>query len=206
MLNDYEEGEVRSSEPNQPVPEVVSQQSPVSQPNPEFGKPSEDVRLVYEESVHGLHGEHSFPKESVNKVNKVGTVELAAGKSNGGSQYQDVREDPLVDPVHQDGPTPSVGLGKRSRAHRSPPSSGSMQGPPTRGFYQNPDNEDFSFDLNRPSVETTSVCEVAAGEDILVNQAHIPEKVSSQPVQPRQSTVGRRFALLQRLDTRWGSI
>ncbi|MFS7970638.1 hypothetical protein Hanom_Chr09g00823251 [Helianthus anomalus] len=119
MLDEYEEGEVRSSEPNQPVPEVVSQQSPVSQPNLECEKPLEDVRLVNEESVHVLHGEHSSPKEpiNINKVNNVGTVELAAGNSNGGFQYQDVREDPLADPVHQDGPTPSVGLGKRSRAH-----------------------------------------------------------------------------------------
>ncbi|MFS8028205.1 hypothetical protein Hanom_Chr16g01507741 [Helianthus anomalus] len=159
MFDEYEEGEVRPPEPNQPVPAVASHQSPESQPNLECEEPLEDVRLVNGESVHVLHGEHSIPKEpfNTNKVNNVGTEELAAGNSNGGSQCQDVREDPIVDPMHQDGPTPSVGLGKRSRAHRSPPSSGSMQGPPTRSFYQNSDNEDFSFDLNRPSAETTSV-------------------------------------------------
>ncbi|MFS7910893.1 hypothetical protein Hanom_Chr02g00111521 [Helianthus anomalus] len=50
----------------------------------------------------------------------------------------------------ENGPTPSVNLGKRNRGERSPPSIGSMQGPSQKFFGQPNRSDPVSLDLNTP--------------------------------------------------------
>ncbi|MFS7980096.1 hypothetical protein Hanom_Chr10g00935341 [Helianthus anomalus] len=140
---DIEDGEIRS-------PEVV-----IQSPGREGGKSASDVLdhpeisiheepAVVEESdnnvfLHGkhgeVHGEVPLPRES-NRISE-DNINLAAGNVGGPNRTEE-RDCPFVDQVNQEGPTPLIGLGKRNRDNRSPPSSGSMEGPPVRGFCHDP--------------------------------------------------------------------
>ncbi|MFS7889478.1 hypothetical protein Hanom_Chr00s000004g01607461 [Helianthus anomalus] len=74
-----------------------------------------------------------------------------------------------------DGPTPLVNLGKRNRLDRSPPSSGSTQGPPQRSFFHpNGSNQD-QLDLN-------TLVQVEPG--IMENTDDAPEIVVNAPLYP----------------------
>ncbi|MFS7977040.1 hypothetical protein Hanom_Chr10g00899531 [Helianthus anomalus] len=154
MADDVEEGEIRSPEVaiSAPEKEVRSssepQKDPVHEPSPD-NEEMDNVRVLHE-----MHGECSIPKEPNN--NYEGTDGMEAGDFVGGPQLQEERDFGFVDQSKQDGPTPMAGLGKRNRANRSPPSSGSMQGPPTRGYNQDPITDELPFDLNRPSIVSGS--------------------------------------------------
>ncbi|KAM0047199.1 hypothetical protein Hdeb2414_s0009g00325641 [Helianthus debilis subsp. tardiflorus] len=155
MVDEVEEGEIRSlvlnssvpeevnRPPSEPLSEPVNDQSPVNERlGPDRSRAMDGDN---EESVpvglHEVHGESS----NHNSEN------VAAGSYDCGPYHKGVNNINLVDHLDQEGPTPHIGLGKRNRANRSPPSSDSMQGPPIKSFYQAPDPDDYSFDLNRPS-------------------------------------------------------
>ncbi|MFS8031269.1 hypothetical protein Hanom_Chr17g01543821 [Helianthus anomalus] len=151
--DEVEDGEVRSPEIVRPAPETSNRSSsepsiqPVSEKSPEV----EEVETV--EMLHEMHGESSIPRVTVNVP--VGPEEVAAGCYGSGPQHLENCGNSKVDQLEQDGPTPIVGIGKRSREDRSPPSTCSMQGPPIRGFSQNTSSGDFSFDLNRPNADNS---------------------------------------------------
>ncbi|MFS7936464.1 hypothetical protein Hanom_Chr05g00415891 [Helianthus anomalus] len=175
MANDVEDGEIRSPECSVPSPvmEVRSPTAPQVDPlavpldvsvhdqSPFFEKL--DNERVLHEAHGGKIGECSKPWES--NYNNEGTNDLAAKGVDGGPILQEERDCNVVGQFDQFGPTPLSGLGKRSRAHRSPPSSGSMNGPPNRGFFQDPPAEDLPFDLNRPSSLSGSRSEDNFGVD-----------------------------------------
>ncbi|KAJ0648258.1 putative RNA recognition motif domain, nucleotide-binding alpha-beta plait domain superfamily [Helianthus annuus] len=75
----------------------------------------------------------------------------------------------------EDGPTPSVNLGKRNLDERSPPSIGSMQGPSQKFFGQPNRSDPVSLDLNTPVGEDSGneVCgreKLGVGDTDSVNQ------------------------------------
>ncbi|MFS7973722.1 hypothetical protein Hanom_Chr09g00860031 [Helianthus anomalus] len=149
--DEAEDGEIRSPEMVRPAPEISnrSPSEPLIHPVGEKSPEEEEAETV--EVLHELHGESSIPRVTVNV--HVGTEEVAAGGYGSGPHVLENCGNSNVDQLEQDGPTPVVGLGKRSREDRSPPSSGSMQGPPLRGFSQNIPSGEFSFDLNRPNAD-----------------------------------------------------
>ncbi|MFS7902068.1 hypothetical protein Hanom_Chr01g00006941 [Helianthus anomalus] len=173
MEDEVEDGEIRSpatpasspekedrpSSGDQDVPRVETQKVPVHEKSPSFEK-ADNERLLYDERG-GLHGESTYPREYYhnNERNKV----LAAEKVTGGPNLQEERGCNFVDQINQFGPTPISGLGKRSRDVRSPPSSGSMQGPPNRAFAQDPPAANPRFDLNRPSYTSDSLNDESPG-------------------------------------------
>ncbi|KAJ0547332.1 hypothetical protein HanIR_Chr08g0371011 [Helianthus annuus] len=180
MEDDVEDGEIRSPEVVIPSPEKVFRPSSDHPSDPpsvsiheqplDFEKSDNNVGL--HEKYGDVQGECSMPRESKNIYD--GIDALAAGNV-GGLNRMEERECPFVDQLNQDGPTPLVGLGKRNRDNRSPPSSGSMEGPPNRGFFQHPLG-DPPFDLNRPSSPTDS-----RSQEILGDDRH-GESVQDEPV------------------------
>ncbi|MFS7932831.1 hypothetical protein Hanom_Chr04g00372561 [Helianthus anomalus] len=161
MANDVEDGEICSPECTGPSP-VKEVRSPTTLPVDPLAVPLEasvheqspsfkklDNEQVLHEEHGGMVGECSKPWESIH--NNEGTNVVATKEVGGGPVLQEERDCTTVGQFDQFGPTPLSGLGKRSRANRSPPSSGSMNGPPNRGFFQDPPAEDLPFDLNRPS-------------------------------------------------------
>ncbi|KAJ0714174.1 putative RNA recognition motif domain, nucleotide-binding alpha-beta plait domain superfamily [Helianthus annuus] len=183
MVDEVEEGEIRSPVRKSPVPEECSR--PPSDPpsDPVIDRSPLRVNLDAEKSrdmfvdieepvsigVHGLHGEHDV---SIPEI-------LAANLNGSGPRAKGVNNNHIVDHSAKDGPTPLTGLGKRNRADRSPPSSGSQQGPPLKSFFQDPTPEDISFDLNRPSLSA----ENSAGGEIL------GEQLGESILRPSSSTV-----------------
>ncbi|MFS7902071.1 hypothetical protein Hanom_Chr01g00006971 [Helianthus anomalus] len=173
MEDEVEDGEIRSpatpasspekedrpSSGDQDVPRVETQKVSVHEKSPSFEK-ADNERLLHDERG-GLHGESTYPREYYhnNERNKV----LAAEKVTGGPNLQEERGCNFVDQINQFGPTPISGLGKRSRDVRSPPSSGSMQGPPNRAFAQDPPAANPRFDLNRPSYTSDSLNDESPG-------------------------------------------
>ncbi|KAM0071560.1 putative RNA-directed DNA polymerase [Helianthus debilis subsp. tardiflorus] len=155
MENDMEDGEIRSPTVVNKSPVREVQQSPLlssdqpSVPNIEasVGVEKSDVNVGLHEKAGKVYGECSMPRES-NYFNN-GVNGMTAGAVGGNPTFLE-RESPLMDQVDNDGPTPIVGLGKRNRNIRSPPSSESMEGPPVRGFCHDPTGDPL-FDLNRPS-------------------------------------------------------
>ncbi|KAF5806317.1 putative RNA recognition motif domain, nucleotide-binding alpha-beta plait domain superfamily [Helianthus annuus] len=158
MVDEVEEGELRSPEAIGASPGNVTKATTVES----AGSPIilENERSVeYEKSENGFgmhvndgdkHGDGTFPRHSIN--DDVGPECLAAGKFCGHNGAEE-RGCNLMDRIDQTGPTPLVGLGKRNRNLRSPPSDGSMQ--PNRGFCHDPLGDPL-FDLNRPSFSTDS--------------------------------------------------
>ncbi|MFS7989644.1 hypothetical protein Hanom_Chr11g01049321 [Helianthus anomalus] len=161
MVDEVEEGEIRSPILRSPVSEgnIRSPSEPPSAPTNVRSPLIE--KLVFERSrdmvggieepgdneLHGVHGEsHGHNSENV-----------AADFLEDGPHLKEVNINNSVDQLFQEGPTPLTGLRKRNRADRSPPSSGSQQGPPSKSFYQDPSPENFSFDLNRPSSSSGAV-------------------------------------------------
>ncbi|MFS8002679.1 hypothetical protein Hanom_Chr13g01204911 [Helianthus anomalus] len=143
LMDDTEEGEIRSPVRDMPLPETEDDPAQV--------QPVEAEKLNNDEALHGNygdnHGEHSAPRESDNVFEEIAGL---AAESGGGPNIMEERETQSGVKKNPDGPTPSIGLGKRNRDTRSPPSTGSMQGPPNRCFFQNPPADPL-FDLNRPS-------------------------------------------------------
>ncbi|MFS7985461.1 hypothetical protein Hanom_Chr11g00998641 [Helianthus anomalus] len=161
MVDEVEEGEIRSpilrspvSEgtnrpPSEPPPEPANDRSPlIEKLGPERSRDMVGgIEEPVDDELHGVHGEsHGHNSENV-----------AADFLEDGPHLKGVNNNYSVDHLFQEGPTPLTGLRKRNRADRSPPSSGSQQGPPSKSFYQDPSPEDFSFDLNRPSPTSGAV-------------------------------------------------
>ncbi|MFS7912016.1 hypothetical protein Hanom_Chr02g00124891 [Helianthus anomalus] len=145
LVDDVEEGEIRS-----PAAAALSPEKK--------GETSNEQPLVVEKScevvgLHGKHGARPCPWES-NNINE-GNVEKAAEINEFSNVVEERVSQFCNNNNNLDGPTPSVGLGKKNRDTRSPPSSGSMQGPPARTFFQDPPT-DPSLDLNRPSKSSDS--------------------------------------------------
>ncbi|MFS7947299.1 hypothetical protein Hanom_Chr06g00546651 [Helianthus anomalus] len=155
-MEDIEEGEVRQVEQNvlegQDVGEI-----PVTEVNElRTSGDGTDTPVVNEQSRGGgrfpqkdqginsnmgnpnLHGEENttdhVPPHEVDKGDEW-TPELANNAANGPGDGGPMGLDGLPSQVGgDDGPTPVNCLGKRSRAFRSPPSLGSIQGPAQRFF------------------------------------------------------------------------
>ncbi|KAF5754385.1 putative RNA-directed DNA polymerase [Helianthus annuus] len=162
-----EDGEIRSPAAEAPVPENIVRPSSSSNLNSGNEKSPVKVTLDNEEAVHVLHGKSHGHMEFHNNSNKGAsrTVNIEAKKLDGGPQLMEENRIGNTIYSNQEGPTPSVGLGKRNRANRSPPSSGSMQGPPTRGFFQDPNSCNVSIDLNRSTSESGSRNGEYVGDD-----------------------------------------
>ncbi|MFS8018660.1 putative RNA-directed DNA polymerase [Helianthus anomalus] len=141
-----EEGEIKSPVDNVPVPENPVRSSPASHGGHEESPDNESMENV--ESLHAVHGETNSPLNF--KKDNAGILNAAAATFNGGPYQSVEKENEFLDNIYEYGPTPITGLGKRNRAVRSPPSTDSMLGPPTRGFSQNLNPDDSSFDLNNP--------------------------------------------------------
>ncbi|MFS7933279.1 hypothetical protein Hanom_Chr04g00377841 [Helianthus anomalus] len=149
--SETEEGEVRSPAIVNQSPAAANRSSSDPTCNQVGEKPSEEEGVKSVEFLHEVHGESSFPKEAFNVP--VGPEVEAAGDIGCGPEDNNISEKRNLDIMDQVGPTPIPGLRKRNRENRSPPSSGSMQGPPTRGFHHGSSSSDFSFDLNRPNAD-----------------------------------------------------
>ncbi|MFS8012508.1 hypothetical protein Hanom_Chr14g01321711 [Helianthus anomalus] len=79
------------------------------------------------------------------------------------------------------GPTPAA-LGKRARDTRSPPSSGSMEGPPSRLFCPCSDSGSHPFDLNTPLTTNTVPAEnFYGGVSEQPMSVNIPPPMPSDP-------------------------
>ncbi|MFS7903243.1 hypothetical protein Hanom_Chr01g00021721 [Helianthus anomalus] len=142
MGDHFEEGEIRQPEDDQPIPDrnMVSpvRMAPVAGAvdAPEFERMEDETLNTEDEAVqfslrksHILHGKKSTHE---NSNYDVGPDVLLEKTSTVEPQSKEVRESCLMGQSSLDGPTPQAGLGKRPRAFRSPPSSDSMQGPPSR--------------------------------------------------------------------------
>ncbi|MFS7908128.1 hypothetical protein Hanom_Chr01g00079551 [Helianthus anomalus] len=130
---------------------VAAKSSPEKEAGQSHEQPVEVETLNNDEGLHGdygdSHGVYVTPRESTKRYE--GYVGRAADNDTGPNMVEE-REIQSRNMSNPDGPTPLVGLGKRNRDTRSPPSSGSMQGPPNRVFFQDPPADPL-FDLNRPS-------------------------------------------------------
>ncbi|KAJ0808895.1 hypothetical protein HanPI659440_Chr01g0008521 [Helianthus annuus] len=167
MSEDEEEGEFRHHECTNPASEGPVDFPADGSPTPERLLSPECGRFRNEKSAEGsetfrISGNNDYggngEEFSHGKHNDdVGTEKMAAEKVGGDSQFLEERGTDHVthNPVSE--PTPQHGLGKRPRAFRSPPSSGSMQGPPTRNCLQGNRSDEESFDLNRPGFTESSV-------------------------------------------------
>ncbi|KAJ0483181.1 hypothetical protein HanIR_Chr13g0662091 [Helianthus annuus] len=145
--DEVEDGEIRSPVVNAPVSEEAVRSPSESHVNAGNEEPPDNETLDNVETLHGVHGK-SKKRPDFNNGN-IEVINSAATNLNSGPHLSVGNENGYYDNLNQDGPTPIIGLGKRNRANRSPPSTGSMQGPPTRGFFQNPDPGESSFDLNQ---------------------------------------------------------
>ncbi|MFS7953580.1 hypothetical protein Hanom_Chr07g00620421 [Helianthus anomalus] len=148
MEDEVEDGKIRSLEQKSPVP-VVEGRSPSVSPMDLVTDQSPEYEKSDPERLHEVHVESSNLKVFINGI--VESENVAAGVNECGPHPNGACGNTLVDQISKDDPTPLVRLGKRNRANRSPPSFGSMQGPPTRSFYQDCASDEFSFDLNRPT-------------------------------------------------------
>ncbi|MFS7930300.1 hypothetical protein Hanom_Chr04g00342611 [Helianthus anomalus] len=169
MVDEVEDEEIRSPEATVPSPEKMLENERSLHEDPQKFSVQEqspcpdtfDNERPLHENIGELHGDYSKPREP--NFNNEEDNSMAAEKFNGGPIMQEEREGNIMDKTYQFGPTPIVGLGKRSRAHRSPPSAGSMQGPPSRGFFQDSPTGDHRIDLNRPLSATASISEENPG-------------------------------------------
>ncbi|MFS8014324.1 hypothetical protein Hanom_Chr15g01343221 [Helianthus anomalus] len=142
MSEDTEEGEFRPETEKEVGGEKAGNEKTPEGEKSSFGIP--------EHGVHDLHGEVEVTDQSPSSNNEtVGPKEVSGEELNNGPCVT-----PLVNTVQQPngpsmdlGPTPFTALGKRPRNFRSSPSTGSMQGPPTR-LSCHRSSDDCSFDLN----------------------------------------------------------
>ncbi|MFS8007415.1 hypothetical protein Hanom_Chr14g01260741 [Helianthus anomalus] len=155
MDDEVEDGEIRSPILNSPVPEKVTRpmSEPPSEPvieksldNERTGPDgSRDLFGEYEKpdpvGQHEVHGE-TYSQHEV--INVSLDTEIGAAGYCGPHLVGDSGNNGVVH-LDKEGPTPTIGLGKRTRDNRSPPSSGSMQGPPVKSFYQDPNPGGFIF-------------------------------------------------------------
>ncbi|MFS7922303.1 hypothetical protein Hanom_Chr03g00247511 [Helianthus anomalus] len=127
-VDEVEDGEISSPVINSPTPEPGHRS--LSEPQMDTGneKSPEVEKMETEKPVHVVHGDPSSPRESNNAT--VGPEVVATERSACGSQDQAVNGISRVDQLMKESPIPIIGLRKRSREDRSPPSSGSMQGHP----------------------------------------------------------------------------
>ncbi|KAJ0557124.1 putative RNA recognition motif domain, nucleotide-binding alpha-beta plait domain superfamily [Helianthus annuus] len=175
MEDEVEDGEIRSPIQKSPAPvvEIRSPSEPSLQPVVDR---SPEIEKLGNEELHDLH-EYSPNNNKVINDDEI-PEEVAAGIYDSGpnlkgisgfglgSHDREINGTGLVDLLKNDGPSPIIGLGKRSREDRSPPSIGSMQGPPTRSFHHNPLTGEFSFDLNKSTSEhLSSGGSLAGGEN-----------------------------------------
>ncbi|MFS7933322.1 hypothetical protein Hanom_Chr04g00378391 [Helianthus anomalus] len=169
MVDEVEEGEIRSPEESVPSPEKVLDNERSLNEDPQKFVVREqspcpdtlDNERMLHENIGEMHEEFSIPRKP--NFNNEEVKSRAAEEFNDGPIMQEEREGNTMDNNYQFGPTPIVGLGKRSRAFRSPPSAGSMQGPPSRGFFQDPIAGDHRIDLNRPLSASVSISDENPG-------------------------------------------
>ncbi|MFS7929690.1 hypothetical protein Hanom_Chr04g00335511 [Helianthus anomalus] len=133
--DEAEDGEIRSPVNNRPASGPGYRSSSVPLMDTGIEKSLEVEKMEPEKPVHEVHGEPISPKESNYAIG--GPDVIVTEKSASETHDQAVNGIGLVNQLMNDGPTPIIGLGKRSRDDRSPPSTGSMQGPPIRGFSHN---------------------------------------------------------------------
>ncbi|MFS7999160.1 hypothetical protein Hanom_Chr12g01162731 [Helianthus anomalus] len=159
MEEELEEGECSSPVIPQSALEGGCQSLPVERKSPENDSPGEFGQSEHVkspgigESVRDpapvsqeVHGDGTIHEDN----NCMGNDSVAAELSGGGPQILEERGNAFLDNNNVVGSSPAIGLGKRFREVRSPPSSGSMQGPPMRNFNHDFESGDTSFDLNRP--------------------------------------------------------
>ncbi|MFS8010980.1 hypothetical protein Hanom_Chr14g01303431 [Helianthus anomalus] len=120
MEDEVEDGEIRYPILKSPVP-VVEVRPPSEPPSAPVNDRSPEIETLDTEWLHDLHGNPTNPKEVIN--GSVIPEKEAAGVNDGGSHLKGTCVSGLVDQLIDDGPTPMVGLGKRNRANRSPPST-----------------------------------------------------------------------------------
>ncbi|MFS7979488.1 hypothetical protein Hanom_Chr10g00927881 [Helianthus anomalus] len=126
--------------PEKLFPEEIEQ--PEEKKSPKVGR---SVRNLGS-SIPKLHGNETLHKD----INDMGNIDGAAELSGSGPRVMDERDNDLLNNYNRVGPSPAIGLGKRPREVRSPPSTGSMHGPPVRNFNHDFQSEESSLDLNRP--------------------------------------------------------
>ncbi|MFS8027182.1 hypothetical protein Hanom_Chr16g01495611 [Helianthus anomalus] len=172
MDDEVEDGEIRSPVQKSPIP-VVEIRSPSEPPSDPVVDRTSEFEKTDNEGLHELHENTLINKIGINDVEvpekeAVGIFDsgpnLKGSSGFGlGSHEQETNGTRLVEQLKNDGPTPNIGLGKRSRKDRSPPSIGSMQGPSTRSFPHRPLTGEFYFDLNRSTSEHLHSGESLAG-------------------------------------------
>ncbi|MFS7903652.1 hypothetical protein Hanom_Chr01g00026531 [Helianthus anomalus] len=170
---EIEEGEIRndgsqnqspSGEDDSPVEDIPVEDPPVDEVQETHGaqaqtpekldgledQSSPGINAGLEDSIlHGegngrLHDSNVFINDDVTKKNCNLNCHTTDGVGQGG---EFIRSNT---PGLQEGLTPCVNLGKRTRNDVSPPSIGSTQGPTQRLFYQTQDQTKEPIDLNTP--------------------------------------------------------
>ncbi|MFS8018577.1 hypothetical protein Hanom_Chr15g01393661 [Helianthus anomalus] len=136
----------------------------------------------YVSHMHEMHGDRdaTTPVPRFNKVQK-GPTSVTGMTHSGGPDLINLesnQQQPNTPGINL-GPTPTNALGKRPRAARTPQSSGSMEGPPNRSFFQNVESGKVSIDLNSPSNNgrSTGITE----ENVQTNQQS-SRRQSGQPM------------------------
>ncbi|XP_022003858.1 uncharacterized protein LOC110901312 [Helianthus annuus] len=125
----------------------------------------------------------------------MGNDNVVADLSGCGPQILEERDNAFLNNHNVVGSSPAFGLGKRSREVRSPPSSGSMQGPPMRNLNHDFEPGESSFDLNRP-VSSPRISETRRSVDrdnpgLKLPQVDVQQQISDT-IQPEdQSMVNR---------------
>ncbi|MFS7965551.1 hypothetical protein Hanom_Chr09g00763591 [Helianthus anomalus] len=157
--DELEEGECSSPVRSQPEPVTDGKPGMEYQKSPEKLFPGEHEQPENEKSpkvgrsVRNLGS--STPKLHGNEtlhegINDMGNIDGAAELSGSDPRVMEERDNDFLNNYNSVDPSPAIGLGKRPREVRSPPSTGSMQGPPVRNFNHDFQSEDSSLDLNRP--------------------------------------------------------
>ncbi|KAJ0592819.1 hypothetical protein HanHA300_Chr03g0089561 [Helianthus annuus] len=175
MSEDTEEGEIRPDAKN-----GEDLRSPEVEESPEEERLLVEERSTLRNHESSMHEEHRVPNQMTHSprvINEVVGPNGVAGFTNPddvdtvfpcGPNNSLAHGVPLQpnDFYSNLGPTPSNALGKRPRAFRSPPSSGSTQGPPHRLFSHNSQSAEDSIDLNSPvTLKSGNLDNMVAVED-----------------------------------------
>ncbi|MFS7952174.1 hypothetical protein Hanom_Chr07g00603911 [Helianthus anomalus] len=141
-------------------PPVVNEKTQVVGGSPVPQKSPNGNDIMGNTSLHGEVNLSAFINDDIGE-NMVSipdpdpTVHNKYGPMGSGPVELNINEvgvcvDEVGGPDVNEGPTPIVGLGKRNRAERSPPSLGSIQGLSQKLFGQSHKSKSISLDLNTP--------------------------------------------------------
>ncbi|MFS8005090.1 hypothetical protein Hanom_Chr13g01233371 [Helianthus anomalus] len=159
MVDEVEDGEIRSPEVTPPPPEKILDDERSLHGDPQEFSAHEkspcfdflDNEGPLHDNVGESHGNFSKPRES--HLNNDLEHSMAAEKLNGGPILYEEREgifnNEQFGPNNTPGLSKKTQLGKRDRNVRSPPSVGSVQVNCTRPRQDSGDALDESIDLNR---------------------------------------------------------